>query len=349
MTTESSLQPVILPLTPEAADLLKQVADSTLDASSLTEVRRLFLDLPFNTLYDLMRAVAMQRMTQGELDTTLAQIDHFDTLLRRHAAETSDEAELRRARDTHAALMQTRTALLIDAGSMDRALETAAATLSLLVQEAKRKDEPFMSVLALLLYDLAMIHNARAEYKQAERSIDKALKLFERLAAKNPARYGAAHIVAMASSTTLYRSRLKQTNALAHHQVASSSYMIDVDAGVEGALLRLIESLTGEGETLAKMNRHREAIQYYTRALKYLTRIEPDFTPAQLHLSVMLGESLVNIKAMRDKGIHLLNTMIQKAIRLDEPQWRERAEAALARTNRGTTDILAIWHKLFPR
>lgn len=345
---EPQLSPVILPVTPEATELLDHTVNLSLDITDLSELHRNSTPLPFDTLYDLMRHAAYEQVRTGGIDATLKRLDYFDVLLRRYAAEEVRDGDNAPA-DVHAALMQTRTSLLFDAGRYDEAMETAAAALSLLAQEAKRKDEPFLCILALLLYDLARLHNVRDEYKQAERCIDKSLKLFERLAARNPARYGAAHILSMAGVTTLYRSRLKQTNALAHHQVATSSYMLEVDAGVEGALTHLAESLAREGETLAKMNKHREAIQYFTRALKYLTKIEPDFTSSQLHMSVMLGESLLNIKTMRDKGVHLLNTMIQKANRLEEPEWRSRAEAALARTRRGTTDILAIWHKLFPR
>lgn len=343
--SDSSLQPIILPLTPEADALLERALaiDGNPDPESL---RTALAALPFNTLYDLMRAVAYRHAQHYALPDVMARIDRLGALLKSNADNADQD---RRSLDAHAALMQTRTALLINAGRLDEALETAAATLSILAREAKRKDEPFRAVLALLLYDLAVIHNARDEYKQAERSIDKSLHLLERLAAAHPNRYGAAHIDVLAASTAVYRSRLRQTNTLAHHQLATSTYMLDVENGVDGATARLADSLCREGETLAKLNRHREAIQYYTRALKYLTRIEPDFTPAQLRMSVLLGESLLNVKNMRDKGIHLLNTMMQKAIRMDQPEWRRRAETALSRATRGTTDFLGIWHKLFPR
>ncbi len=62
------------------------------------------------------------------------------------------------------------------------------------------------------------------------------------------------------------------------------------------------------------MDKHRQAVQYYTRALKYLVGIEPEMTLRQLTLSIDLGESLLYIKGQREKGVHLLNTMLHAAL-----------------------------------
>ncbi len=49
------------------------------------------------------------------------------------------------------------------------------------------------------------------------------------------------------------------------------------------------------------MDKHRQAVQYYTRALKYLVGIEPEMTLRQLTLSIDLGESLLYIKGSARK------------------------------------------------
>lgn len=98
-----------------------------------------------------------------------------------------------------------------------------------------------------------------------------------------------------------------------------------------------------------KMSRQREAVQYFTRALRYLTRLEPDFSEKQLSLSVDLGEALLAQKTTREKGIHLLNTMLYKASKLSDDTEHRRIVDILFHARNSDRDIFAFWHKLFPR
>ena len=120
-------------------------------------------------------------------------------------------------------------------------------------------------------------------------------------------------------------------------------------SGVEDAAGRLVESLTSEGDTLAQMGRHREAVQYYTRALKYLTKLEAEFSLQQLRLSISLGESMLHIAAMRDKGVHLLNTMLHKATKINATEEHRRIVDILYNAKSRSLDILGLWHKVFPK
>lgn len=251
--------------------------------------------------------------------------------------------------DIHAALMQILTALFIEKEDMESAMASAASTLTLLSQEAKRKDEPFLQILGALLYDIAFLHTQRKEYKQAERELSKALKIFERLAKTNPERYASPHLMAVNAVTATYRNRVKQAELLAHYQVATSTYLHQVNEGVSEATGRLVDSITSEGDTLAQMGRHREAMQYYTRALKYLTKIEPEFTLRQLRLSISLGEAMLKVNAMKDKGIHLLNTMLHKATKINATEEHRRIVDILFNAKSSSLDILGIWHKIFPK
>ena len=97
------------------------------------------------------------------------------------------------------------------------------------------------------------------------------------------------------------------------------------------------------------MLRHREAIQYYTRALKYLTKLEDDFSLRQLNLSIALGESMLQIAAMRDKGVHLLNTMLHKATKINASEAHRRIVDSLVDAKSRSLDILGLWHKVFPK
>lgn len=250
---------------------------------------------------------------------------------------------------SNAARLQLLSSLLIEKGDLDGALDKAAESLREMAQEPKRRDERFLSILASLLYDLAYLHTQRNEYRHAEREITKSLKVLERLAKENPTRYGAAHLSALSASTGIYKSRIKQANMLAHYQVASSTYLEMMNHGIKDAGMKLVESLQKEGDTLMEMSKYREAIQFYTRALRYLTKLSPEFSPLTLQLSVKLGDALLRSSKTRQKGVHLLNTMLQKATKLDDKETVGRINTLLERDATKWYDIFALWHKLFPR
>jgi len=310
---------------------------------AMAEIRHAVGETEFNTAYDFFRTSAAEMVERGDIDRAITTLNEIDTLITRNGDEEGHLLNI------HSALMQILTALYIEKGDKEQAMATAAATLNLLAQEPKRKDEPFLSVLGALLYDIAYLHGERKEYKQAERELEKSLKIFERLAKTDPERYASAHVMALNAATAVYRNRVKQAELLAHYQAATSTYLHLIATGVEDAASRLVESLTSEGDTLTQMGRHREAIQYYTRALKYLTKMEADFSLQQLHLSISLGESMLKIAAMRDKGIHLLNTMLHKATKINASQDHRRIVDILVNAKSRSLDILGLWHKVFPK
>ena len=337
--SDETIQPIFIAPSPEA-DKVKASVDPGMTNSELRDV---FAAMPFTTAYDYARGLARALVEEGKGPEAVDRIGRFKDFL----ADTSGEATP--LGNLHAALAQIHASLLIEAGDTDEAMRSAAYCLNLLAQDPKRRDEPFLSVLAALLYDIARVHTDRGEHRQAEREIEKSAKIYERLARTSPERYGPAHLLAVAAATTAFRSRVRQASMLAHFQAATGAYMEMMTTGVEGAAAKLVESLTHEGQTLARMGRHREAVQYFTRALKYLTRIEPEFTERQLLLSVDLGQSLLSIKANRQKGIHLLNTMLHKAARLNADATHRRIVEILADTRTPSIDILGFWHKIFPR
>jgi len=338
MKTTSLEKPFITPTTD-----ISRLKEIERRSASMAELRHAIGEVQFNAAYDFFRSVATERVEQGEIIPAIKIIGETDQLLMRAGDEE------RHVLDIHAALMQLLTALQIENNDLDEAKVTAATTLNLLAQEPKRKDEPFLQVLGALLYDISSLHAERSEFKQAERELEKSLKIFERLARVNPDRYGSAHIMAQSAATSIYRSRVKQVNLLAHYQVATSTYLQEVNQGIEDATSRLIDSLYTEGKTLAQMGRHREAVQYFSRALKYLTRINPDIDQKQLEMSVDLGEALLNIPASRDKGVHLLNTMLHKATKLNAAATHRRIVDILVNAKSRRLDILGLWHKIFPK
>lgn len=337
--SQESLQPIFLELTPGVAEAQAIVENKI----SIAELRKKFAGLPFESVYDFARGIARGMVMDGRISEAIEKITEFDEAITRRGEEEGALADL------HAALMQILVGLHIQADNLDESMRVAAKCLTILAQEPKRRDEPFLSVLAALLYDIARVHTVRGEHRQAEREIEKSAKIYERLARTSPERYGPAHLLAVAAATQAYTSRVKQANMLAHFQAATGAYMEMATAGVEGAAAKLVDSLAQEGETLARMGRHREAVQYFTRALKYLTKIEKEFSSRQLELSVSLGEALLQVKGTRDKGIHLLNTMLHKATKLNAEATHRRIVEVLLNTRNGGIDILGFWHKIFPK
>lgn len=335
----TSLDPIFFPT---AADISSQMAMTRGDIN-MSDLRHAVSALPFTTAYDFFRAAANRFIDQGQVDQAIDYIISFDAIASRMAEEN------RKLLDIHSALLQILTSIYLQADMTDEALKSAASTLNLLAQEPKRKDEPFLSVLASLLYDIALIHDSRGEHRQAERAIEKSMKIFDRLAKTNPDRYGSAHVLALNASTAIYQSREKQTKALAEHQAATNTYMRQLNDGIEDAGMRLVESLAAEGRTLAKMGKQREAIQYLTRALKYLSKISPELDRNQLELSIDLGEALLSVKTSREKGIHLLNTMLYKATKINADDLHRRIVDILVNAKNPSLSIFGFWHKLFPR
>ncbi|MDE5744437.1 MAG: hypothetical protein K2H84_02095 [Paramuribaculum sp.] len=336
---DDTFEPFFTELTCESG----KVAELLRGGLRLKDVSNYISELNFVAAYDLCRELVMEMVRDGKEFEVIRAIDLINLVLNKKGEEKSELADLR------AALLHIKTRILIYQGKPDDALQAAAECLNLLAQNVKRRDESFLSVLAAILYDIARLNINRGKYRQAEREIEKSAKIYERLARISPQRYGSAHILAVAAATKTNISKVKQAEMLAVLHKSSDDYMREVNAGVENAAVRLVESLEQEGTTLMQMGREREAVQYFTRSLKYLTKIEGEFSEKQLELSVELGEALLGVKAAREKGIHLLNTMLHKASRLGADEIHKKIVDILYNAGNRGADILGFWHKIFPR
>lgn len=337
-TNDTSLSPGFLP-----GDT-REAGKPIVKASTVEEASRHLREATFNDAYDGMRRYASDAIDAADTRHAIDALTAIDAVM-----AIAPDADTPGIADKRAAIKQVLTALHLSAGESAEAMQTAADTLNMLAGSPKRRDEAFLSVLAALLHDVALLHSERGEYRQAEREVEKSMKILERLARTEPRRYASALVMAQGSVTQVMHSRMKQANLLAHTQAAVETYMAMVAAKVPDATDRLVDSLAEEGHTLARMDKHRQAVQYYTRALKYLVGIEPEMTLRQLTLSIDLGESLLYIKGQREKGVHLLNTMLHKATRLGADDQHRHIVEILLNANTRRLDILGLWHKLFPR
>ncbi len=333
----TSLEPVFLNARADISPYMR-LLDGGLPQSLL---RHKLSGKPLAVVIDVMRSFAASLVNRGDTAEAIGTLQRLDALLaRRQSPELGD---------LHAAGKQLAASLLIEVGDIAGALATIAATLTLLSANPRRKDGNFLCILAMLLYDLAFIHNQQKEFKQAERDIGKTLKIFEKLSKTDPARYGAAHIMSLNASTSIYRSKVEQVKLLAQYQAVTSSCLEMVNSGVAEATSRLVISLKNEGDTLCKMGRSREAVHFYTRALRYLTHIQPSFSLEQLQISISLGDVLLRRSLTRDKGVHLLNTMLHKAAKLNAAAEHRQIVDILLNAKSNSLEILSFWHKLFPK
>lgn len=335
-----STEPAFIPVTADVNPLAKSVRRSRGAAESVEALGA----APFDTAYDMLRAVSSELVAKGETRQALALMEELEAFI-----SSMPESEAERLADVQALLLMLVTSLRLECDDLEGGAEQAARALALLSQQPRRKDLPFMQILAALLYDIAYLHSERGEYKQAEREIEKSIKVYERLARADAARYASPHMMALGRATDIYRNRVKQAELLAHYQAAANAYMEQLNAGSEDAAGRLVEALARQGDTLARMGRQREAMQYYTRALKYLTRIEPEFTLHQLQLSIALGRTMLEVSAMREKGVHLLNTMLHKATKINALEEHRQIVDMLLNAKSRKLDMLSLWHKVFPK
>lgn len=340
----TSLSPAFVARTAPAGALTPARRRGTGAADTLVALRT----APFNSAFDYLHAYATRLAERDEAATAVLALEELAGII------AEQDTQSRTDTDLHAAILSTLTALHIERDRLDEALVTGAAALGILASEPRRKDEPFMETLACLLFDLAQAHATRGELKSAEREVEKAVKVLDRLARNDANRYGPAHIMAMDTSAGIYRSAVKQANILAHAQVATATYLEMMKAGGDDAAMRtategLIDSLATQGTTLMQMGKPRQAVAFFTRALKLHTRLNPDTDLRSLGLSIDLGEALVATKATRDKGVHLLNTMLHKATRLGADELHRRIVDSLVNVRTNRLDILSIWHKIFPR
>lgn len=343
-----SIEPVFMPSTAEPS-VINALRSRLRKMRTPSEQFRLLSEVPFDEAYDLLRALAAEYVERGETEHL---ISTFRALLEAspvgEADGTTTDNDIPLV-NIHAALLQLITAVQLQQEEIEDATASAAATLTYLSLQPRRKDIPFQQILGALLYDVAYMHGVRDEHRQAERAIEKSIKIFERLARSSAQRYASPQMMTLNGATAVYHNRENQTRLLARYQADTSALTQMLEAGAEDAALRLSESLANEGDTLQHMGKHREAIQYYSRALKVLTKVEPTFTLQQLRLSISLGESMLAVSAMRDKGVHLLNTMLHKATKINALEEHRRIVDALYHAKSRSLDILSLWHKLFPK
>lgn len=196
------------------------------------------------------------------------------------------------------------------------AVDAAEHSLRALDGIVVKKGDDYLAILAGLLYNLARVHNATGDSSRATKELDKAQKLYERLAKKDEARFSVMLTYAVEASMLIYHSRQRQMEVFAHYNELTEQYSTLVEGGNKEALSSLVDSLQKEGDIMLVMGNHRSAMKYFTKALRYQKRISTEMGMKELTLSIGLARSLMRIHGHRNKAEELLTSLRQLAQRL---------------------------------
>ena len=235
----------------------------------------------------------------------------------------------------------------IELNELSEALLAGEEALKRLAEvEEDRSNPDFIAIVAGVIYNLAMVHHAVGENVRAEKELLKAQKLFEKLAKKDKQRFGTSIVNAIEASTTIFNSRLKQMNVLAHYQVATDLYLDKAHKGITQALIDLVDSLQKEGDLHLKIGNYRDAVKYYTKAIRYQKKVTTKMGERELRLSMNLGRALLQIKKRQSTGEQLLNSLLPLAERLGAVSEKNEIQALLEHKGR-SFDFLSYIKKWF--
>ena len=233
-----------------------------------------------------------------------------------------DDDRMQQLPELYAAwLWLARMALLIDSGNPSLSLGAAENALLVLSEHQGKKTEDFNAIVASLLFNLALAHHDMGDNSRAAKELTKAQQILERLTKRNEARFSALLLMAVEASTEVIKSKTKQMNVLAHYQTVSELYMSELDSGdanaTRTAMSNLVDTLGKEGDIMLEMGNGRNAVKYYTKALRYQKKLGDKMGHRDLQLSIGLAKALMRLINRRAAAEQLLRSLLPLAQRLN--------------------------------
>ncbi len=262
-----------------------------------------------------------------------------------------DDECMQRLPELYAAwLWLARMALLIDNGNPSLSLGAAENALLVLSGHLGKKTEDFNAIVASLLLYLAIAHHDMGDNSRAAKELTKAQQLLERLTKRNDTRFSALLLMAVEASTEVIKSKTKQMNVLAHYQSASELYMSELDSGdanaTRTAMSNLVDTLGKEGDIMLEMGNGRNAVKYYTKALRYQKKLGEKMGERELHLSIGLAKALMRLINRRAAAEQLLRSLLPLAQRLDATSEVHEIEDLLNNKNKNV-NIMTLLKSIF--
>lgn len=241
-------------------------------------------------------------------------------------------------------------ALLIDENEPSLALGAAEQALTELVNHQGKKTEDFHAIVAVLLYYLASAHHIMGDNGRAAKELTKSQQLLERLTKRNEARFSAMLLIAVESSTEVITSKVKQMNVLAYYQSASELYASELNSGdanaTRTAMTNLVDTLGKQGDIMLEMGNGRNAVKYFTKALRYQKKLGEKMGERDLKLSIGLAKALMKLINRRAAAEQLLQSLLPLAHRLDAGNEVREIENLLNNRNKNT-NIMTLLKSIF--
>ena len=262
-----------------------------------------------------------------------------------------DDERMQQLPELYAAwLWLARMTLLIDGGNPSLSLGAAENALLVLSNHVGKKTEDFNAIVASLLFNLALAHHDMGDNSRAAKELTKAQQLLERLAKRNEARFSALLLMAVEASTEVIKSKTKQMNVLAHYQSTSELYMSELDSGdanaTREALSNLVDTLGKEGDIMLEMGNGRNAVKYYTKALRYQKKLGEKMGERELRLSIGLAKALMRLINRRAAAEQLLRSLLPLAQRLDATAEEHEIQDLLNNKNKNV-NIMTLLKSIF--
>ena len=262
-----------------------------------------------------------------------------------------DDERMQSLPELHAAwLWLARMALLIDGGNPSLSLGAAENALLVLSGHMGKKNEDFNAIVAALLFNLALAHHDMGDNSRAAKELTKAQQLLERLSKRNEARFSALLLMAVEASTDVIKSKTKQMNVLAHYQSASELYMSELNNGdanaTRTAMANLVESLGKQGDIMLEMGNSRNAVKYYTKALRYQKKLGEKMGLRDLQLSIGLAKALMRLINRRTAAEQLLRSLLPLAQRLEATAEAHEIQDLLNNKNKNV-NIMTLLKSIF--
>lgn len=239
-------------------------------------------------------------------------------------------------------------ALHIQAKDYTTALTDAENALTTLSGVIGRRSEAFLAIVASLIFNLARLHHATGDSSKASKELIRAQQLFERLVKKNEAKFSALLIHSVEASTSIIKSRQQQLHVFAQYQSMTETYTTMLQDGEKAAeaLQNLVDSLANEGEIMLQMGNGRNAVKYYTRALRYQKKLSKNMGLRELQLSLGLARGLMKIINRRAAAEQLLNSLLPLARQLNANE-EERIITDLLNNKNKNFNIMNLLKTIF--
>lgn len=262
-----------------------------------------------------------------------------------------DDQRMQQLPELYAAwLWLARMALLIDSGNASLSLGAAENALLVLSGHQGKKSEDFHAIVAAMLFNLSLAHHDMGDNSRASKELTKTHQLLERLAKRNEARFSAMLLMAVEASTEVIKSKTKQMNVLAHYQSTSELYMSELNSGdanaTRTAMSNLVETLGKEGDIMLEMGNSRNAVKYYTKALRYQKKLGEKMGHRELLLSIGLAKALMRLINRRAAAEQLLRSLLPLAQRLDATAQVNEIQDLLNNKNKNT-NIMTLLKSIF--